>query len=47
MSRDLGVVARKFKGLMRLLSAGHETEIVQETRTGMVNEKKHFFSPNT
>lgn len=46
MSRDLGVVAQKFKGLMRL-SAGHETEIVQETRTGRVNEKKHFFSPNT
>lgn len=47
MSRDLGVVAWKLKGLRRLLPAGHESEIVQETRTGRVKEKKYFFSPNT
>lgn len=46
-SRDLGLVAWKFEDVKRLLWAGYESEIVQETQTGRVNEKKHFLSPNT
>lgn len=45
--KDLGLVAQKFKALKRLLWGGHESQILQETWSGRVKDKKHFLSPNT